>query len=296
MIKRSLFFANPYHLSVSNMQLVVRGKGENEMSTTIPIEDVGFMILENPQITFTQAVIEEMAANNVAMVFCSKNYMPVSMLFHLDTHTTQTERFRAQVNASEPLKKGLWKQTVKQKIRNQAALLKWTGVDSEALSYLAKKVKSGDPENIEGRAAKRYWNLLFGNDFGRERFGNAPNPALNYGYIVLRAAVARALAGSGLLSSLGIHHRNRYNSFCLADDIMEPYRPYVDIIVKEMYDNGMNTENLGKNEKAALLEVLTCDVVINRKKRPLMIALAETTSSLAKCFEGDQKHITYPEF
>ena len=112
----------------------------------------------------------------------------------------------------------------------------------------------------------------------------------------MRAAVARALAGSGLLSSLGIHHRNRYNSFCLADDIMEPYRPYVDIIVKEMYDNGMNTENLGKNEKAALLEVLTCDVVINRKKRPLMIALAETTSSLAKCFEGDQKHITYPEF
>ena len=254
------------------------------------------MVLENPQITFTQSVVEAMAEQNVAMVFCGKNYMPVSMLFHLDTHTTQTERFRAQVNASEPLKKGLWKQTVKTKITNQAAMLEWRGKEPEALHYLAKKVRSGDPDNIEGRAAKRYWNELFGKDFSRERFGGAPNPALNYGYIVLRAAVARALAGSGLLSSLGIHHRNRYNSFCLADDIMEPYRPYVDMIVSDMHEGGMNTEVLGKAEKAELLKVLTCDVAIGKKKRPLMIALSETTSSLAACFEGTADRIKYPRF
>tara|TARA_R110002072_G_scaffold169672_11_gene323266 strand:+ start:6257 stop:7147 length:891 start_codon:yes stop_codon:yes gene_type:complete len=295
MIKRSIFITNPYHLSTKNRQLVLRSKDQEIRESQIPIEDIGFAVFENPQITFTQSVIELMAKNNVALIFCSRDFMPVSMLFHLDTHSIQTERFRAQINASEPLKKKLWKQTVKQKIHNQAIALELCGKDNQALVYLVKKVKSGDPENIEGRAAKRYWASLFPNQFRRDRFGEGPNPALNYGYTILRSAVARALAGSGLLSSLGIHHRNRYNSFCLADDIMEPYRPYVDLLVKEMLVDGLDTEVLGKMEKAHLLKILTCDVVINKRRRPLMVGLSETTSSLAKCFEGERTTILFPK-
>ncbi|MFZ6051190.1 type II CRISPR-associated endonuclease Cas1 [Halocola ammonii] len=293
MLKKSLFFGNAYHLSVSNNQLTIKSKDDASVRT-VPSEDIGLVILEHPQITFSQAFVQEMSEQNVAVVFCNRNYLPVSMLWNLDSNTIQTERFRNQINASSPRKKQLWKQTVKAKIRNQANALKLTQKNAEPLLHLSKKVRSGDPDNIEGQAASRYWTSFLGSDFQRRRDGDSPNPALNYGYIVLRAAVARALSGSGLLVSQGIHHRNRYNSFCLADDIMEPYRPYVDLIVLSMLESGLDCENLGKEEKAELIKVLTVDCQIGKKKRPLMVALSETSSSLVKCFENETNKIVFP--
>jgi CRISPR-associated protein Cas1 len=293
MLKKTLFFNNAYHLSIKYNQLVITDK-QSRQKKQRPVEDLGFVVLAHPQITFTQAVIQHFSANNTAVVFCDEKHHPASMLLHLDTHQTQTEHFRAQVDASEPLKKQLWKQTVKKKIRNQAALLDFVEQDNEALLYMARQVKSGDTTNQEAQAARHYWSLLFGYDFNRHRFGNAPNNFLNYGYAILRAGVARALMGSGLLPTLGIHHRNKYNAYCLADDIMEPYRPYVDQHVWELVEAGAAGEELTTKLKAKLLKILSGDIVINKKKRPLMVGLSETTASLARCFKGESKKIIYP--
>lgn len=293
MLKRTLFFGNPYHLSTELMQLMVANKETGEQQT-VPIEDVGFAVFEHPHITFTQSVMQLMAANNTAVVFCDEKHHPCSMLLHLDTNQVQTELFRHQVNASEPLKKQLWQQTVKAKIRNQAAMLEKAGQSPDALLHLAKQVKTGDHTNEEAQASRRYWPQLFGTDFKRERYGEAPNPALNYGYAILRAAIARGLAGSGLHPTLGIHHRNKYNSYCLADDIMEPYRPYVDLTVHRMKEAGKECGVLGKEEKAELLNLLSIDTIIGNKKRPLMVGVSETTASLARVFRGEEKQVKYP--
>lgn len=295
MLKRTLFFGNAYHISTRNQQLKVTDR-ESGTIQTVPIEDIGYIVFEHPHITFTQSVMQLLAENNASVIFCDEKYHPSSMLFHLDTHFIQTERFKLQINASEPLKKQLWQQTIKCKIENQAALLKYAGKNAEPLYLKATRVKSGDVTNEEAKAAKIYWSKLFEADFRRERFGDTPNPALNYGYAILRAATARALAGSGLLSTLGIHHRNKYNSFCLADDIMEPYRPFVDRLVLEMLEVGMNCSELGKTEKAKLLTLLTMDTKMNGQASPLMVALSKTTASLAKCFEGTSRKIHYPDW
>jgi len=294
MLKRSLFFSNPYHLSTRYDQLVLANK-EAGVVKTIPIEDIGFIVLEHPQITFTQSVIQLLAENNTAVVFCDSHHHPASMLLHLDTHTIQAELFRYQVQATEPLKKQLWQQTIQAKIKNQALLLDLLDRDGEALHFMSKQVKSGDTSAMEARAARKYWQRLFTVDFTRERYGGAPNPALNYGYAILRAAMARALAGSGLLATLGIHHHNRYNSYALADDIMEPYRPFVDMAVVDMIDTGLDVEDLGKPEKAYLLDILSMDVYLGRHKRPLMVALSHTSASLARCFGGEAKKLAFPK-
>ncbi|MDD2386997.1 MAG: type II CRISPR-associated endonuclease Cas1, partial [Bacteroidales bacterium] len=227
MLKKTLFFSNPYRLSLKNLQLVAESKDDGELRT-IPVEDIGFMVLDNMQISISMPLIEALVGNNVAVVFSDSKHMPQSMLLNLDSHSIQTEIFRNQIDASIPLKKNLWKQTIECKIANQAKLLKILDRQSADILNLAKGVKSGDTDNREGTAARLYWPRLLGKSFIRDRFGNFPNELLNYGYIILRAAVARSLVGSGLLPTLGIHHRNKYNSYCLADDIMEPYRPYVD--------------------------------------------------------------------
>ena len=295
MLKRTLMFGNAYHLSTKNKQLKATCKESGEIKS-VPIEDIGYIVFEHPHITFTQSVMQLLAENNTAVVFCDVKHHPSSMLLHLDTNQVQTERFKAQINASEPLKKQLWQQTVKMKIKNQASVLQKTMSDgAEALRYLSKQVLSGDTSNQEAQAARRYWGKLFGKDFSRERYGEAPNPALNYGYAILRAAVARALSGSGLLATLGIHHRNKYNSFCLADDIMEPYRPFVDLTVFEMKEKGMDCNNLGTMEKAHLLSILSMDIFINNNKSPLMVGLSQSTASLSRCFEGKAKKIIYPK-
>jgi len=296
MIKKTLFFQNPCHISTKHQQLVITNKETGEINKR-SVEDVGFIVLDNPQISITQSVVQLLAANNAAVIFCDETHHPASMLFHLDSHQTQTEHFRAQIDATEPLKKRLWQQTVKAKIKNQAALLDIANPPDggNALRYMARQVKSGDAENQESRASRFYWSKIFGEKFSRHRFGEPPNNFLNYGYAILRAGVARALTGSGLLPTLGIHHRNKYNAYCLADDIMEPYRPYVDYYVREIHEAGQSSEDISTEIKRVLLEILSCDVEINGKNRPLMTGLSETTASLVRCFKGEEKTIRYPE-
>jgi CRISP-associated protein Cas1 len=293
MLKKTLFFQNACHLNVRYNQLVITQKNSGEI-TTRPIEDLGVVLFDHPQITFTQAVLQHLASHNVAVIVCDEKHHPASCMFHLDTHQTQNENFRAQIEASEPLKKQLWQQTVKAKIRNQAKMLAYIQKDTKALTYLARQVKSGDTTNEEAKAARIYWPLVFGDDFYRRRYGLPPNHLLNYGYAILRAGIAKALMGSGLLPTLGIHHRNKYNAFCLADDIMEPYRPYVDMMVHEMWESGVCTETITTEDKKQLLGLYVVDVRISSQKRPLLDALSQTTASLSRCFQGLDKKITYP--
>lgn len=295
MLKRTLFLSNPYHLSLKNRQLVISEKSGAPLKTA-PVEDIGFLVLEHPQISVTMKLVEQLNENNVAVVFCDSKHLPSSMLLPLDAHHIQNELFRAQIKASEPLKKNLWKQTIEAKIQNQALLLEKYGKHGRRLMPLAKSVKSGDSDNREGFAARLYWNALFGKEFIRDRYGPPPNMYLNYGYILLRSAVARALAGSGLLATLGIHHRNRYNAFCLADDIMEPYRPWVDEVVIDLEEKWAGQMILEKEQKAELLQLMAADVKIGENRRPLMVALSQTTASLARCFSGETRKVTYPVF
>ena len=292
MIKRTLSFSRPCSLSLKNCQMVIKMREDPDFIRTIPVEDIGYVLLENQQISITLPLLNALADNNAAVIVCTDKMMPNAMLLNLDSNSIQGERYREQVNASEPLKKNLWKQTVEAKIRNQAALLNKLDKDGDILKPYWQNVKSGDSDNREGIAAKLYWDALFGEDFVRYRTGGTPNEMLNYGYMVLRAAVARSLMGSGLLPAFGIHHRNRYNSFPLADDIMEPYRPFVDEIVFGLYASG-ETE-LNKEVKAEMLSLLCVDTVFDKITRPLEVGLSVTTASLAKCFSGEQKKIVYP--
>lgn len=308
MIKRTLCFSNPAYLSLKNAQLVIKlpevEKADvvelikAEAVRTIPIEDIGVVVLDNRQITITQGVVEALLENNCAIITCDNAHLPVGLMLPLCGNTTQSERFRLQIDASLPLKKQLWQQTVQCKIRNQAAVLQNTrnAIVKNMLAW-AGEVKSGDSDNLEGRAAAYYWRNLFPDILGftRDRNGLPPNNLLNYGYAILRAVVARALVGSGLLPTLGIHHHNRYNAYCLADDIMEPYRPYVDALVCRLVSDGHITEGLTTELKRELLQIPTLDVVINGKRSPLMVAVGQTTASLYRCFSGEQRKIAYPE-
>ena len=292
MVKRTLSFSKPCILSLKNCQMVIKMKDDPDFIRTVPVEDIGFVLLENQQISITMPLLNALADNNAAVIVCTDKMIPNAMLLNLDSNSVQGERYRDQINASEPLKKNLWKQTVEAKIRNQAALLDKLDKDGSQLKPYWQNVKSGDADNREGIAAKIYGDALFGDDFMRCRTGGAPNEMLNYGYTVLRAAVARSLMGSGLFPAFGIYHRNRYNAFPLADDIMEPYRPFVDEIVFDLYANG-ETE-LNKDVKTELLKLLYVDTVFYKVTRPLDLGLSVTTSSLAKCFSGEQKKIMYP--
>lgn len=292
MLKRALFFSTPHTLSLRDNQLVLQSKESPDVQKSVPIEDLGFVILEHPQTIVTLPLLNALSDNNVAVVFCGANRMPNALLMNLDSNNTQGESYRAQIQASEPLKKGLWRQIVEAKIRNQAAVLHRFGKNGDKLKPYYLHVKSGDTDNREGAAARIYWTELLGNDFIRERDGPYPNNLLNYGYTILRAAVARSLMGSGLFPAFGLFHRNRYNAFPLADDVMEPYRPYVDALVYELYARGQT--QLTKEVKGELLRILFVDTRFDKVLRPLDIGLTITTASLAKCFAGTQKKIVYP--
>lgn len=308
MIKRTLCFTNPAYLSLKNSQLIIKLPEVESNSSlpesfraetikTIPIEDIGVVVLDNKRITITQGVLEALLENNCAVITCNDSHLPVGMHLPLVGNTTQTERMRFQIEASLPLKKQLWQQTISAKIQNQALVLRqMRGTEVRNMLKWASEVKSGDSENLEARAAVYYWQNAFPmiENFTRSREGVSPNNLLNYGYAILRAIVARALVSSGLLTTLGIHHRNKYNAFCLADDIMEPYRPYVDRLVMQLYDKYPNCEELTKELKAELLQIPVLDVVISGKKSPLMIAVSTTTSSLQKCYSGELRKIVYP--
>jgi CRISPR-associated protein Cas1 len=296
MIKRTLYFGNPAYLKTTNEQLVIEMYDSGE-TKTVPTEDIGLLILDHQQITITHALIAKLLENNVALITCNGTHHPTGLMLNLDGHTLQSQKFKSQLEASVPLKKQLWQQTVACKIRNQAALLHKHKKSNQTLINLAQEVKSGDIENHEARAASYYWKNIFPDfvQFTRDREGLPPNNFLNYGYAILRAIVARSLVGSGLLPTLGIHHRNQYNSYCLADDIMEPYRPYVDMLVCDMMNVEEPPFEINTPIKKQLLTLPTIDVYIDGQKSPLMNAVQKTTASLTKCFEGKVRKIAYPE-
>tara|TARA_R110001583_G_scaffold145284_4_gene297297 strand:+ start:793 stop:1689 length:897 start_codon:yes stop_codon:yes gene_type:complete len=297
MIKRTLFFGNPVYLSTRNEQLVINFPEDDKAGKTLPIEDLGYVVLEDPQITITNGLLRKLVQNKTAVITCDKQHLPCSMLQPLAGHTEQTERMRHQLNASLPLKKQLWQQTVMAKIENQAQHLLQQGKNALKLKRWAKEVKSGDTDNHEAYAAAYYFQNLFDIEgFSRNQKGMAPNNLLNYGYAILRAVTARALCSSGLLPSIGIFHRNKYNAFCLADDIMEPYRPFVDALVYDIVETGCQLEELNQNLKAELLSIPAMDVVIDGKQSPLMNAMSRTTNSLYECFEGSSRKLLYPTF
>ncbi len=305
MIKRTIYVGNPLHLSISNEQLVLtvpHAKGMDKLiGNTIPLEDIGILMLDHNQITLSHAVLQKMASFNIAFIVCNESHHPVSLQLPLATNTLQTERFKYQIEASVPLKKQLWQQTVKTKIRNQAFVLNKYGFSSSSMLQWANDVNSGDTMNLEGRAAAFYWKslspLLVPNQtlFTRDREGMYPNNLLNYAYAIIRATVARALVASGLLPTLGIHHKNKYNAYCLADDMMEPYRAFADDLVFSIVNKNPTEQELTKEIKSQLLSLPAADIFIDKQRSPLMVGLQKTTSSLVKCYMGDRKNILYPE-
>ena len=292
MIKQTLMLTSAVSLSLKDNQMVITFK-DNKDTVTRHIEDIGFVIVDNPNVSITIPLLNELADNNVAVVFCDRRQMPKSMLMTLDGNSTQQETYRFQIEASLPTKKNIWKQLVEGKIKNQALLLNKVGRNGNVLKQYYSNVKSGDTDNREGAAAREYWNRLFDSQFIRRREGEPPNNLLNYGYTILRAAVARALIGSGLYPAFGVFHKNRYNAFPLADDVMEPYRPFVDEIVYHLYFDGATNE-LDNNSKSTLLRLLFADVKIGKVTRPLENALSMTTASLMKMLKGDNDKLVLP--
>lgn len=295
MIKRTLYFGNEAYLRTQQNQLVVLYPDRDE-KRKVPIEDIGVVILDHYRLTLTSTLLNKLLENNVAVISCDAQHLPLGMFLNLNGHSLQQEHFSNQIAVTQAKKDRLWKQTIIAKITNQAHLLAQQGVPVVNMQRWSKNVKNGDPKNLEARAASFYWKHLFAEifSFKRERFGTTPNGLLNYGYTILRGVVARALVGSGLLPTLGIHHHNQYNAYCLADDIMEPYRPFVDSLVLDLVQNGVG--ELTTESKQELLKIPVCDVIINQQKSPLMVAVQQTTASLQQCYVGNIKVIKYPQF
>ena len=295
MVKRTLFFSHAVCLSVRHKQLVIFSK-ETQEETLVPIEDIGFVIVENALVSLTIPLINELTDNNCALIFCNEKHLPFSMTMPLDCNEIQSQLFSAQINAKLPVKKNCWKQIVEYKIKNQGLVLKKYDLNFARLVDFSKCVKSGDSTNMESQAAKFYWDNLFGKNWCRDRFGDFPNNYLNYGYAILRAAMARALVGSGLLPTLGIHHHNKYNAYCLADDLMEPYRPFIDDEVVEYISANPDDKEVGLEFKKRILKVLVRDVKMENLTRPMMVALSMTSSSLADALSNESEKLKLPDF
>lgn len=295
MIKRTLYFGNPCKLSLRDGQLHIDYNG-GEPSKAASVEDTGVIVVDNPQVVITAALMMALMENNAAVLICNSQHLPDSLLLRMHEHHAFTETVRCQVESSEPLRKNLWQQTVAAKILNQAALLELTGNDVNNIKYWAGSVRSGDPDNYEARAAAYYWSALYGSESGfrRQRHGEPPNNLLNYGYALLRAVIARSLVASGLMTFLGIHHRNKYNPYCLADDIMEPYRPFIDRITMEIAGDFTDIEELNPEIKKRLLVIPSADVIIDGTASPLMIAAQRTTASLIRCYAGESRKLLFP--
>lgn len=291
MLKKSILLENKTSLTTKSQQLVIKTEVRE---TTIPIEDIGYIVLDHPEIYLSIPALNLLINNNAAVIICNTNHLPNGMFLNLNSHHIQQEIFKNQIIASAPLKKQLWQQTIVEKITNQGLLLEKITNKKNNFTFLASKVLSGDTSNMEGVAAAFYWKVFFEQKFKRERFGDYPNNFLNYGYAILRAATARALSGSGLLNTLGIHHKSKYNAFALADDIMEPFRPLVDEKVAEIMQKYSDKE-LNTAIKAELLQILTRTVYFKEEKSPLMVALQKTASSLQQCYTGNRKRIKYPK-
>jgi len=260
---------------------------------TVPIEDIGIVLVENQQVSFTIPTLVALSNNKATTIFCDGKKMPCSILLPLEGNTIQSEILKKQIEASEPLKKQLWRQVVASKIKNQASMLSLIGGDGDVLKPYYCNVKSGDSDNREGVAAKIYWSRFLGPSFSRNQDDESGiNVLLNYGYAILRSAMCRAIVGSGLSLSQGLFHKGKYNAFPLADDLMEPYRPYVDNVVNELISS--NETELTTESKVKLLSVLTCDTRIGNHIRPMELALSMTTASLVKCLYGEEKALCLP--
>lgn len=292
MLKRTLCFTSPVMLSLKNGQLVIIFKELPEEKHTVPIEDIGMVILDNQMTGVTLPLLNELVDQGVAVVLCDKKGFPHALLQNLDANSLQGEFLRNQTSVGEVLKKQLWKQIVESKIINQAALLEKLHGKGNLLKPFYSHVKSGDSDNREGIAARIYWQAMFGSDFVRDRYQEGINSLLNYGYAILRSATARALVIAGLTPSLGLFHHHRSNAFPLADDLMEPYRPFVDEIVHQLCVEGKYEIN--KETKQTLLSCLTCDTHFPKVNRPLQVGLSMTMASLARCYAGEQKTLSLP--
>ena len=295
MLKRTIYIGNPSYLKTKLNQLIIQCPETKKQKGSVPIEDMALLLLDHPQITLSAQLLNKLMGNKVALIHCDNHHLPNGLMLPMVGHTQLTEHWKHQLVASLPLKKQLWKQTVEAKIENQKALLIKEKKPVKAMNSYLEKLISGDETNMEGKAANHYWKYLL-DDFQRRRFGDTPNNFLNYGYAILRSIIARALISSGLLLAQGIFHKNKYNPYCLADDIMEPYRPFVDKLVLQSIRLYPNETVLTKQIKAHLLTIATQDVYIDNKKRPLLVATSITTASLHKCFTGERRFILYPEF
>lgn len=294
MIKRTVEISSgPVHLSIQHKQMVLKTDGENHQ---IPVEDLGLVVLSHPAISYTHQLMYELLEQNVAVLFCNRQHMPEGLLLPFEDNLLYQARLKLQIEANKPLKKRLWQQVVKSKIQAQANILIAKHEDDFGLKPLIYKVRSGDPQNVEARAARKYWSELFKNfDFRRDSSGEGINTLLNYGYAVLRAAVARCLTAAGLHPSIGIHHHSQYNPYCLADDMMEPMRPLVDDVVYELYQKaGTSDLTIVKETKKPLLQLLTRRVKIRGRSYPLLESLHLMASSLVDCFSGKSQKLDFP--
>lgn len=295
MIKRTLYFGNPGYLHLTDGQLV--WESADGTKATIPVEDIGMVLVDHARITLSHGLMVALLANNAVVVHCNEKHMPAGIFVANEANTRYSDVVKAQLEATVPLTKNLWQQVIRAKINNQADVIAFTGQEADHLRHLAGNVQSGDRGNLEGQAAAWYFARLFGSGsrFRRKRDGEPPNHLLNYGYAILRAIVARGLTGSGLLGVVGIHHRNKYNAWCLADDIMEPYRPYVDRMVVEVASTVDELpEELTPALKKTVLSLSTLDVWIGGEKSPLMVAVNRTTASLARVYMGETRKLLLP--
>jgi CRISPR-associated protein Cas1 len=297
MIKRTLFIGNPARLKIRKEQLVIE-LHETDKCHQVPLEDVGIILIEHPQTSLTHAVLQQSMRYNIALINCDDKHMPQGIMLPLEGHVELRARYQEQLDASLPLKKQLWAQTIRAKLRNQAAHLASRGQQASRLEHLAREVQSGDTSNCEGQGAAIYWAALInGNEpFIRDRSGEPPNNVLNYGYAILRAMVARALIGRGLLLAIGIHHLNKYNAFCLADDIMEPYRPFVDEVACQLMDEGFDNLELSLAVKKRILMLPQRDVEIEHRRMPMWNGIIRTAQSLQRCFAGSARNLWYPVY
>jgi CRISPR-associated protein Cas1 len=296
MVKRTIEISSEAaHLAVKLDQLLIRRIGESrEPIATIPCEDVGLVVVDHPGVSYSHAALARLVECGAAVLLCGRDHLPTGMLLPLSEHSQIVWRMDEQIAAGKPLRKRLWQQIVVAKVRAQAANLAEGSPEQRKLLALAGEVRSGDPTNVEAQGAKVYWSawLGAGRPFRRDPDAEDLNALLNYGYAVIRAGVARSLVSAGLHPALGIHHANRANPFCLADDLMEPLRPLVDACVRNLAE--WNLTRVDARTKPALLRLLAADVRCGESTGPLMVALHRMAASLANCFGGLQSELTIP--
>jgi CRISPR-associated protein Cas1 len=298
MLKRTLYFGNPAWLSTKQQQLLIDLPDKDE-KISVPIEDIGILVIDHREITLSQSLLCRLLENNVAVVSCNSQHMPQGMFLNFEGNQLQNLHWRRQISYSEERKNALWQQLISAKLANQAELLRQVSQNEAPLLRWAKRVEPGDSGGLEARGAAYYWPKVFSRwlpkTFNRGRSGEPPNNLLNYGYAILRAITARSIVGSGMLPAWGLHHHNKYNAYCLADDVMEPYRPFVDLLVVRVISNNGLSQELSPIIKRELLQLPTLDVSLELETRPLMVAMQHTTASLAQCFAGNRKKLKLPD-